>query len=274
MLNKMLDRLHQIVFDYHDRIVYMLKECDQISFQSVALHGIEGASDLPTGEDLYYWMMKSGYEDKAREMDLRNVIMAVTSGMCHLVYESLKRAQKNKITVAYALSRKPFTENLFQLEWILADEDDFYTSFQDENPHVRGSSIVGGENDKIKRIETIAKAMACTELGGVLDASYMYDIRYNKECDHGLQKLWHKATHLVTSFRTIKTEPGNYNFIYSDSLQIQRQIEHFYTLIIPFLFHASEVIEKLISNFEYLGQDLASYDRLRRIALFAENRSL
>jgi hypothetical protein len=35
---------------------------------------------------------------------------------------------------------------------------------------------------------------------------FVYELRYNKSVEYGLEKLWQQATHLITTFKNLETE--------------------------------------------------------------------
>jgi len=50
------------------------------------------------------------------------------------VTEALICSEKGWLTASYALLRKPFRDNLFYLEWLLAEPDVFTNAFYKQDP--------------------------------------------------------------------------------------------------------------------------------------------
>lgn len=66
-------------------------------------------------------LQKAGRNDELEVMVTKHIVMSIIADFCNFIYESIVIAQKCKISVAYALLRKPFTDQLSILEQILVD---------------------------------------------------------------------------------------------------------------------------------------------------------
>jgi hypothetical protein len=193
------------------------------------------------------------------------------SDFCNFVYESLSCSQKAKMTVAYALLRKPFKENLLLLEWLLADRDGFLSAFMQENPKDLSVDAIILDQKK----EIIEKAVALAEVPTLLDAHRLYELRYHKSEDEGFEKLWHKATHLVTTFREFRTECQNLNWVFAQHPDDRlSQWTHFYTFVPAVLYHAFGVMKALTSTLGKRDDPAQSWKQLKMLAglmLWADN---
>lgn len=193
------------------------------------------------GEKLYNWMISNGYAEHANELAYKQVFVATLSDLCHFVHTALICSEKCKLTVTYSLLRKPFKDNLLILELLLADRESFLNKFNSEEMY---KVLAIDKIDSDEKIKTIELA-----LGNIPypthSAKFLYDIRYNKKVDYGLEQLWQKANHIITSFSTMKTEDGNLNFIFSDNEAHIAQWNHLYMLL-PSLLHYTREICKII----------------------------
>lgn len=88
---------------------------------------------LDDNSDLFEWLDNNGFHEKALHGFECNMFFSLLQDFCFFIYESLSCAARGKITVAYSLLRKPIRDNLFYLEWLLADKDDFYQCFMNNN---------------------------------------------------------------------------------------------------------------------------------------------
>jgi len=190
-------------------------------------------------------MIQNGHESTIRELYYRQITAALLSDLLHFLYEALRCSAKGKITVSYALLRKPLKENLFYLEWLLADPVDMIRAFDAEQP---SSKNVRSVSETRKR-EIIRRAVEQTESGHWFDADLIYDFRYNKQFVLGFENLFQKANHLVTSFRFLETEPANFNFVFSDESARYSQWNGLYSYLPIILFHTVEIVEGLLSTF-------------------------
>ena len=66
---------------------------------------------------------------------------------------------------------------------------------------------------------------------------YLYEIRYDKTKLYGLESMWNKANHLITSCKNYSTEDMNLNFVFSQENDKINQWESFYTLLPGLLMH-------------------------------------
>jgi hypothetical protein len=168
--------------------------------------------------------------------------------MCHFLYEGLKCSEKAKLSVAFSNFRKPLQDNLFYLEWLLADWPDFLARFRRGPEHIDLSKI---EKDlkKAARIDIIGKAMDKTPLGRWIDPEWLYELRYEKATDFGLDPVFNHALHLVTTFKHYATSPENINFIFCNQDDRVDLWSRLYLLLPPVLFHALYVVRALFMTF-------------------------
>lgn len=102
---------------------------------------------------------------------------------------------------------------------------------------------------KEKRLEVIRKAMNNTYLGEWISPDFIYELRYDKKIDYGLERLFQRANHLITTF-TAATEEQNFNFIFSGEKEKMSQWQGLYTTLPMLLLHCLNVIESLVRGFD------------------------
>lgn len=157
---------HILCFYLHDSLATMVQRCDDLGLFSVDLDlTLESeAESLDASEDTWEWLEGNGHESVLDEIVRRNVIGGLVTDMCHYLYEGLRCSEKGKLTVAYSLLRKHLKENLFYLEWLLADPGDFLHRFRSrENLDVDYQKVFPSEEQKLA---VIRKAMQTTNWGG------------------------------------------------------------------------------------------------------------
>ena len=207
-----------------------------------------------TGEELWIWLENNGYEDIVYHLTCRQICVALLSDLCHFVYEALNCSSKCKLTVTYALLRKPFKENLFYLEWLLADPEGFFKKFHFND--IKNLVIYGTESiPPEKKKEIIKKAMNKTKLGCWINPEFIYQIRYDKKVHYGMEQLWQKANHLITTFKSIETEERNFNFVFSDGTSHKSQWDYLYSFLPIILFHTLEIVRAFIATFPKLKSE-------------------
>ena len=55
-----------------------------------------------------------------------------------------------------------------------------------------------------------------SSMGRWIEPEWLYELRYEKESNFGLDPIFNHALHLVTTFKHYETSPENINFIFCD----------------------------------------------------------
>ncbi|MFH7242228.1 MAG: hypothetical protein ACHWZW_05185 [Spirulina sp.] len=245
-LPEKFQEIHEYCFFLHDQLVETLRSGEEANIfetkvrfkESNHSQEIEGKS----GEDLIDWFRAKGYERDVRIIFYKEIFRALLSDYLHFIHEALECSRKGKLTITYALLRKPMKENLFYLEWLLANPRDFFDKYESRDPKQLSISRIS-EKD---RIETIKTALEKTSLGVWIEPSFIHDIRYSKSSELSFENYFQKANHLITTFRFLETEPENFNFIFSGLSNKLSQWEGLYAILPFILFHSVQVIESLL----------------------------
>jgi hypothetical protein len=202
----------------------------------------QALASLPD-EEKRDWLTANGYASQLREATYKHVILALLSDFCHFVFEALGCARKGKLTVAYSLLRKPFKDNLFYFEWLLADPDGFLNTFAREGPE----KLEEYRTRQALRFPIVETAVSRTSKPGMFDAKFMDDLRYDRKMDYGLAASWDQANHLITTNPAIRTENENFNFVFVNPMD-GGHWEFLYFRLPMLLYYAVEVVEALIAR--------------------------
>lgn len=206
---------HELCFYLHDAMVGLLKGAEEAlaSTLNIPLESPEEADLFMKREDPIGYFLDRGKVDVARRIALNRVTPALFSDFLHFIYESLSCLERRKFVVAFALLRKPMQQNLLFASWMLADESVF---FED----LRRSPADHMEEHKFpasRRVQIFRAALSKVGHYGLLDATLINEIIYDKELPRGFAHLFAKANHLVTSRGQLaKTEDMNLNFIFKN----------------------------------------------------------
>ena len=268
---------HWYCFFLHDQLVETLTSAEEANVFNIVINfkdeshskAINGLS----GEVFIDWLEKNGYKSDVIILYYKQLCAALMSDFLHFIYESLQCSRKGKLTVAYALLRKPLKENLFFMEWLLARPGDFLKRFEEVNPH-RFKLPHPESLSESEYIAIIREAAENTKTGLWVDAEFLHELRFKKKSNISLETLWQKANHLVTSFKYMETEACNLNFVFSDSNAHYSQWSIYYRFVPILLFHAVEVIEGLLQRFAKRKNHEIDIMPLRNIAgmmLYLEN---
>lgn len=243
------DAFHQadaVSFFFHDFILQSLISGRQqeLFMVTVPIDESDELKNIPP-ESLHSWMISKGRRSEADELVFRVTFQAILSDMCHFLYESLDCSRKGKLTVAYALLRKPFAESLFHLENMLLDRVTFLQRLEDDPLQLRVKlvDLTGHEN----RIRAVLQ-----QIGGfrVYDARFIARLRYDKSDDDSFNGVCDQALHLITERKSIKTESLNLNFIFSDTQTdaIMSQWEYFYARLPYLMSYCRDIVDALFAK--------------------------
>jgi len=148
--------------------------------------------------------------DELESLLTKHILLTVVSDFVNFVFESLSCAKKCKSTVAYALLRKPYTDELLLLEQLLGNRNEFINNFfHDGDPNNYDPS-----SNKANKKEIIEKAVKKIEMNFFYKSDFIFELRYDKTFVRGINGISNKALHIVTRDRNYKTAEQNFNFIF------------------------------------------------------------
>jgi hypothetical protein len=238
---------HQYSAWLNEYLVNLLVFGEQSNVYSVSLQPKNQEHDKQLlhleGEELAAWLEKNGYTDEVEKMTVRTVYQALLADLCQFVAEALSCSARGRLTVAFALLRKPFRDNLFYLEWLLDDPQHFIKTFRDKNPSEFSLDKMLRE-DKVREI--VRRATKKTMKRDSVVSDVIYDIRYNKLVDYSFDPMWNKALHLITTAKTHSTEHRNLNLVFSNDEDRDYQWRHIYAFLPLLLDYAVDVAETLM----------------------------
>jgi hypothetical protein len=185
---------------------------------------------------------KLGYNDALEVVVTKHVTMSIIADLVNFVYESIIIAQKGKISVAYALLRKPFTDQLLILEQIVADRKDFIDRyFYDGDPQKYDPSAANLDRKKIieKSVEKLKALFYSSDL--------IYELRYDKSSEIGLNAYTNHALHIVTNHKHYKTENQGLNFTFPLSDEdLFEFLNHYYSAVSVLLNYLAAVADHIV----------------------------
>jgi len=262
----LLPREHRFAHDYaiylHDLVVGLLKRGAEAHVFDVTIEADQAEQALLqtlSGEALFDWIAENKDQRVSFEMDYKSVFAAVATDLCHFALEGLRAAAKGKLTVAYALFRKPLCDDLFCLEWLLADPHDFLGKFRESSPR----SIEIGSLEATRRRAIVEEAVRLAGGPGVA-ADRVYELRFDRASPASLARSWDQALHLVTTFKAIQTEPTNLNFVFSGRRELETQWANVYWCVPYLLYHTSWIVDALFATIAMVDEEYAQEKWLRR----------
>ena len=246
MFPSCLEQAHNLCFLNHDILVELLRsgEENKLFHQTIAFSSEEDKIKLEESSDVFEWFELTGRKLEHIETLRRSVFQALLSDYLHFIYEALACSRKEKLTVAYAILRKPIQENLLVLEIMASDIEEFSNKIT-ENPLALRAKNYGGIDGHTKRIQKVLKILGEEDR---FDAAYLAQLRYQKTED-GFDGICNKSMHLFTEHRKIKTENMNVNQIFSGEESKLTQWYFLYSRLPYILFYARRLIEHIFGTF-------------------------
>ena len=115
----------------------------------ISHHGLSETAleilDAAKGAALVQWMENNGFDGAVRDMTERQVIAALLADANASFFEALCCSAKGKLTIAFALIRKPLRENLMLLEYLLTDREGFLETLDNVN-----RELAAAEEERLK----------------------------------------------------------------------------------------------------------------------------
>lgn len=232
--------------------------------------------DLESGKiHLLDWLKANELNDEITNLLCKHLTMSITHDMVNFIYESLSCAKRGKMTVAYALLRKPFTDELLILEQLLFDPHEFINRFY----HLGNPSDYDPSNPKIDKGKIIENALLTLKPKFIFNKDLLYELRFDKSSQAGINGKSNHALHIVTNDRNYKTENNGLNFIFSQRDDIDTYWDHYYYIIPYLLIYTVAVVDSIIFRYlpGHLNEEIKTIKSFRRIIgllLWAESIKL
>lgn len=224
----------------------------------------QSIEDLSNGNThILDWLAQNNMNDEVCTTLTKHVSLSILSDFVNFLYESLSCAKKGKITVAYSLLRKPFTDELLILEQLLSNKEDFIQKFfYNGNPEHYDPASRSIKRNKKER-DVIENAIQKLTLDRFLSPEIIYNIRYDKSFANGMNGISNKALHIVTTDNNYKTLNQNLNFIFSSSPgYYEKHCEHFYFFAPILLIYSAAIADELL--FQYLPEEGHKTEKILR----------
>ncbi|POO76804.1 hypothetical protein [Bacillus subtilis] len=257
---------HNFCLYLHDVCLSIFEECMENGHRmsyTIKENGRVSLEGLEKTEDLFSWLRTNGYEKEANLILKRKMFHAILADFLSYVLESLKASEKGKTAISFTLLRKPFKDNLFYLEWLVANGDELL-SFVDAGKieEYEVGRIRKYKNEKIKKIlNKVMKKNDFKELLHFPDDNYLYKLRYDYNAPFGLELMWNKANHLVTTAKKIRTK--DFNDIFLTEKDYEERWHYFYTKVPLLLLYSTGVVIRLYEQlFEEISSSTKFYNKI------------
>lgn len=215
--------------------------------------------NLQDNKHILDWLSENGKNSELETVLVKHLTLSILQDFVNFIYESLKCAQKGKFTVAYSLLRKPLTDELLILEQLLVDRDTFiHNFFHIGDPKLYDPS---SKSNPINKKEIIQKSTSEIE-NSFFSAEHIYNLRYNKDCEYGINGISNKALHIVTGDKSYKTLDQNLNFVFSNQNDYKSYFKHYYSFMPYLLLYSTAIVDQIL--FAYLPEEKHRIKRISR----------
>lgn len=259
---------HNVAVQFHDQMASIMMSEGYELFRKVSVHIPKGAPDFELLKDgamsFEEYMATHGMRAELTELLVSDVVQALLSDFLHFIFESLNAAKRGKISVAYALLRKPFEDLLLLFEQILGDKQDFIERF-----HHQGDTV--GYDPSFANLDKrtiVATATAKLTLREFFPDDLIWAIRYDKTAKAGIASFTHRAHHIVTRNKHFPTPPRDFNFVFDSGESLHDYWANYYVIVPYTLMYAASVLDEIV--FEYMpAQERAKQVKnIRRFVLY------
>lgn len=209
-LPKKYQKKHSLLLYYNDIIANILKMADEKNLSSVKLELRTGDVIPENCDDIIQWMFDNGYNEEAVQCLNAHLLFSLGKDLIMYLHESFSCAERGKVTVAYATSRKPIQDTFIYLCWLLVNPEEIANSLLNQEPSKY--DLRNKEERKKTLLEEAGK-----EVDLIIPGNVMHEVIYVKGAQNGLSSAWDQSLHLVTNNRNYPTEKGNLNFVFADN---------------------------------------------------------
>lgn len=277
ILPKRYHRINNLCAIVYDQLTEILvdKNYDELKVTSISFDKKEkSVIDQLKDRNLHAldWLKKNNLNDELATVLTKHITLSILSDFVSFMYESLNCAKKGKMSVAYALLRKPLTDELLILEQLLYDKERFIDKFfHDGDPNNYDPS-----SREIDKRLIIKHALEKSKPNILFTEDLIYELRYDKSSQNGINGISNHALHIVTKDKNYKTDNQNFNFIFSNEEDMTEYWDHYYYFVPYLLMYSVNIIDSLIFQFLQDNDNLnikavKSFRRLVGLVLWTEN---
>lgn len=251
---------HNFLVYCNDVLVSLIKYTDSKKLSSVKINfknkEKNSFANLKEGSNIFDWMQEYGYNDEMYELAYRYTFFSLVVDFCHYMLESFECAAKKKVAVAYALLRKPLRDNLYYIEWLAAEREDFMDKL------IKGSAedLVINKSNAKKYIEKVKK------IYGIACQDGFFSFRYDKNDRMSLEKIWNKANHVVTTHSYTKSVQGELNFVFLKEEGIDEFTRYYYYVVPLVMSYAVNLILAMFEQIINVNSMTSAINRVLKIS--------
>lgn len=242
-----LDQSDALCLLHHDVLVEILRAGEEYGIfqQKFKFRDDTDRAKFEEAKDIFEWLETTRAPEEWERFIQRTVFPALLSDFLHFVFEALRASRQGKLSVAYALLRKPLQDNLGLLESLVLDPSGFVRTLRADPLRLRPSKA-GGIVAHATRISSVLTKIGASDR---FDGTYLAQLRYDKATEDGFDGCCNKALHLFTEHAAIRTEQLNINFVFADDSAKQTLWYYLYSRMPYVLHYARSLFENVLADF-------------------------
>lgn len=225
----------------------LVKRANRSDWNSVKIKFKENDKNDLKKYDVEYLRL-NGYRKEINKMYYQHMFFSILSDYLDYTYEANTAASKMKISIAYSLLRRPLKDNLYFLEILENKGIEFMDDFL-ERPIEEFSIDKIYSEEKRNVINNVAKEVFSEAYG-----EFLYNVRYSKKEEIGLERIWNKTQHIITNCKYYKTEDGNLNMIFNDDKNIKDFVTYFYNIMPTICTYVLKLTLKILQNLGLINE--------------------
>lgn len=201
-------------------------------------------SDKPNinkGEHILDYLLRIGEKELYDKYLTKHIIHGLLIDSLYFIKEALCASSKQRLTVAFALIRKPFVYNL-----VVILRTFFTSDFIDDFSNKENFDATKLYEEDLKELLELSTSTLLTKS---ITTDDIYDFIFNQDLTDSLINISNKALHpSTTRNKNNLTGIQNINFIFSMSSDIEEQWGYFYSRLKVLIIYHVELCDFIVSH--------------------------
>lgn len=250
----------------HDRCFLLVRQLEEFiidrTYDGLRFFKISftGRTRIRKNEHVFDYLLRVNRKQEHDELIRNQLINSIIIDICYFLQEALSCSKKKRLTVTFALLRKPFVYDLIVMLRLMFEKG-FLDKFNSQD-----SFDVSSIPEKEKKI--LIKKSLKVIITKSIKSRDVYDFIFNQAKTDSIINISTKALHLSTTRnKKNKTEIQNLNFIFSTDDSIQNQWEYLYKRLPFLLLYYVQIIEIFVFSVLELSKSSFENRLIERIKI-------
>lgn len=198
-INTNIEIDHNFLIVCNNYIVSILEMAEKYKWSSTKINIKEKDKiKLKKCDNEIEYLRNHGYAKVVNKLLYRHMLFSLISDYNLYIYDAISCASKKHFGTAFTLLRKPLKDDLLLIEL-------FYTKRYRAIPKFLNEPIENFAIDRISEDDKKKILRKCCRKINFFTGKRMYDLRYSKKSKVGLEKIWNKTSHIITTCKNYKT---------------------------------------------------------------------